>query len=228
MSDPNNPKNIEISAKMWVLLIGMGFLSGMIIGQSIDNAYPMNDALHYHNPYFSIPSIGFELVWFIPLLYGTAGALIVGLITVLNKLLNKESESETVGKLPQIPRGGFNPSWGFTIASIIVFVLQWFLGCYLTHFVSNVWLFVILVVWGLIIWWIFDQTLVGLILCLFTACLGMTLEFMFVNIFDLYHYTNPDAFGLPIWIAGHYIGGTPANMNLGRKYLTYLQSREEV
>ena len=88
MTDKYNPKNVKISGKMWLLLAGMGFLSGTIIGQLIDNAYPMNDALHYHNPYFSIPSIGFELVWFIPLLYGTAGAMIVVLITLFNKLLN--------------------------------------------------------------------------------------------------------------------------------------------
>ena len=69
-------------------------------------------------------------------------------------------------------------------------------------------------------------TLAGLILCVFTACLGMFLEFTFINIFKLYHYTNPDFFGLPIWIAGHYIGGTPANMNFARKYLVFLHERE--
>ncbi len=226
MDQNYNPKNVKLSGKEWLLLGGLGALSGSIVGQAIDNAYSMNDALHYHNPYFSIPSIGFELVWWIPFLYAAAGALIVILITLFNKLLNREDPTEAVLGLPQEPRGGFNPKWGFTSVSIIVFVVHWLLGCYLTHFISNAWLLVILVLWGLLIWWIFDRTAAGLILCVMTACLGMVIEITFINVFGLYHYTHPDFLGIPFWVAGHYIAGTPANMNLGRKYLAFLHDKQ--
>jgi hypothetical protein len=219
-----NPKKIKLSRKQWFLLAILGFISGSIVGQLIDNAYPISGALHYHDPKLILPFFGvvLEFVWWIPILYGTAGTIIVVLITLLSKLFNRQSDSFLDKWIRRKPRGGYNPSWVFTISSILVFVVQWFLGCQLSNFISNSWLFAVLVLWGLLIWWIFDGTDAGLVLCIITAILGPLLEMTLINVFGLYHYTNPDYFGVPLWFIGHYIGGTPGNMNLARKYLTYL------
>ncbi|NHI91864.1 MAG: hypothetical protein EAX96_05135 [Candidatus Lokiarchaeota archaeon] len=221
-----DPKNIQLSRSQWILLAVFGAISGGAVGQIIDNAYPMSGALHYHNAIL-VPFFGqvLEFVWFVPILYITAGALIAILITLLSKLFNRETGTVLDGWIRRKPRGGNNPSWIFTISSILIFVLQWFLGCHLSIFVPNAWLFAILVLWGLLIWWIFDGTDAGLILCLMVAALGPLIEFTLINVFGFYHYTNPDMFGVPFWFVGHYIGGTPGNMNLARKYLAFLHDR---
>ncbi len=218
---------MTLSRAQWLLLACLGAISGILVGQSIDNAYTLTDALHYHNAWI-IPIFGFnfELVWFVPILYGTAGALIVVLITFFTRKFGGESGSSFRRWLGRKPRGGYNPSWTFTIVGIAAFVVQWCLGCYLSKFIPNIWFFVILVSWGFLYWWIFDNTGAGFLVCLMVACLGPLLEITLINGFGFYHYTNPDIFGVPLWIIGHYIGGTPANMNLGRKYVAFLTRKE--
>jgi hypothetical protein len=222
----DDPRNAPLSRTQWLLLACLGAISGFLVGQSIDNAYPLNNALHYHNAWI-VPIFGsnWEFVWFIPILYATAGALIVVLITFFSRKFSGETGSSLRRWLGRKPRGGSNPSWGFTILSIIAFVVQWWLGCYLSTLIPNAWLFAILIPWGLFYWWIFDGTGAGLLVCLMVACLGPLIEITLINGFGLYHYTNPDIFGVPLWFIGHYIGGTPANMNLGRKYLAFLTRR---
>jgi len=223
-----DPKNIPMSRKQWLLLALLGAISGCIVGQAIDNAYPMSGALHYVSFVIQVPLLGhvLEFVWWVPILYATAGALIVVLITVFSKIFNRETGTVLDDWINRKPRGGHNPSWGFTIASILIFVLQWFLGCHLSNFVPNAWLFAILVLWGFANWWFFDGTDAGLVVCLITAMLGPLIEFTLINVFGWYYYTRPDMFGIPFWFVGHYIGGVPANMNLGRKYLAWLHDRE--
>ncbi len=63
-----------LSASILLRLAGMGFLSGAVLGQLIDFAYPLSNTLHYHHPIWK--SGGFEVCWWIPGLYGVAGMIL--------------------------------------------------------------------------------------------------------------------------------------------------------
>ena len=205
------PEKKKLSVFIMIRLAILGFLSGGLLGQVIDIAYPMNGALHYHLPTWQIASIGIEICWWIPLLYGTAGMILVIGFTMFDRLTGQK------------PRGGYNPSWKFTFASIGVFIIQWWMGPFLFNMgVSNIWLLVFTVPTGILVWWIFDNTKGGLFMCLLTAILGPMIEITLINVFSLYSYTIPDIFGIPLWILGAYICGSPANGNLGRKYIAFL------
>ena len=190
----------------------MGFLSGAALGQAIDIAYPMNGALDYYWPIWEVASLGIEVCWWIPILYGIAGAILVVGFPLFDR------------RTRQKPRGGFNPSWRFTFASIGVFVVFWWMGPYLHSLgVPNVGIFFFTVPTALLVWWVFDNTRGGLFMCLLTATIGPLIEITLINGFNLYSYTTPDIFGIPLWILGAYLCGSPANGNLGRKYLAFLQ-----
>lgn len=198
--------------RILLCLAGMGFLSGAVLGQIIDIAYPMNGALHYHFPTWEWASLGIEVCWWIPLLYGTAGAILVVTYPLFDR------------KRKQTPRGGLNPSWRFTLATIGVFIVQWWMGPYLHSLgVLNIGIFFFTVPTALVVWWLFDNTGGGLFMCLLTAFLGPLIEITLINGFNLYSYTTPDVFGIPLWILGAYMCGAPANGNLGRKYLAFLE-----
>ena len=174
-----DPKNVKLSRNQWLLLALLGAISGCIVGQAIDNAYPMSGALHYISFVIEVPFLGhmLEFVWWVPLLYGVAGALIVVLITVFSKILHGETGNRLLDKwVNRKPRFGYDPHWGIIIVSILMFVFQWFMGCHLHIFINNAWLFAILVLWGLAMWWIFDGTDAGLIVCLITVTLGPLIE----------------------------------------------------
>ncbi|NVM29520.1 MAG: hypothetical protein HWN65_11830 [Candidatus Helarchaeota archaeon] len=201
-----------LSLRILLCLAGMGFLSGAALGQAIDIAYPMNGALHYHWPTWEWASLGIEICWWIPLLYGTAGAILV----VTYPLFDRRRR--------QKPRGGLNPSWGFTLGNIGIFVVQWWMGPYLHSLgVPTVGIFFFTVPTALLVWWVFDNTGGGLLMCLVTATIGPMIEITLINGFNLYSYTSPDVFGIPLWILGAYMCGAPANGNLGRKYLAFLE-----
>lgn len=204
-------KDVPIPLSTWIILGVLGFISGCVVGQIIDVSYPMNGALHYHNPTWEIKSLGIEICWWIPILYGIAGVILV----VSHPMLDRWTG--------QKPRGGFNPGWGFTVLCMVLFAVQFFLGPYLFKAgLNNFWLFIFTVGTGLSVWWVFDRTRGGLFMCGLTAVLGPIIEITMINALDLYHYTDPDVFGLPLWILGAYICGVPANANLGRKYFYYL------
>jgi len=204
---PKAPLSFSQLARLWA----MGFLSGAVIGQLIDFAYPLSNSLHYHHPIWK--SGGFEICWWIPILYGVAGAI----LWVGYPLLDR--------KLGQKPVGGFNPGWGITLASVVFFVVQFYLGPYLSGIVgiSNAWTFAFTMLTGLLCWWLFDRTRAGLYMITLTIILGPLLELTMINVLDLYHYTRPDILGIPLWFVGAYICGCPANGNLARKYLAYLE-----
>jgi len=219
--------NPKITRSKFLKLFGLGAISGAIIGQAIDNAYPMSGALHYYNGIY-VPFFGqiLEFVWWVPLLYAIAGGGIVTLIYLFTNLFSRRTGTFLDGWKRQKPRGGYDPSWAFIIASILVYVVQWFLGCHLSIFIPNSWLFAILVIWGFLNWYIFDGTDAGLLLCFMVCTLGPLLEIFLINGLGWYVYTRPDIFGVPLWFMGHYFGGTPANMNLSRKYQAWLQRKE--
>ncbi|MBD3229600.1 MAG: hypothetical protein GF329_15575 [Candidatus Lokiarchaeota archaeon] len=212
INDLKELRETRISFSIILKLAILGFLSGAILGQIIDIAYPMNNALHYHYPIWEIESLGIEICWWIPILYGTAGMILAVSHPLLDRWTNQK------------PRGGFNPSWLFTTLCIGVFVVQWFMAPYLSSIgVSNALLFPITIIGGLLVWYFFDRTDGGLFMCILTAICGPLVEITLINVFSLYNYTNPDVFAIPLWILGAYICGAPGNANLGRKYFAYLQ-----
>jgi hypothetical protein len=193
-------------------LAGMGFLSGAVVGQLVDFAYPLSNSLHYHRPTWKLEGTGLEVCWWIPILYGIAGLILV----IGHPLLDRRTGQE--------PRGGFNPSWGFTFLSIIYFIAQFYAGPFMSGAgMSHAWVFAFTMTTGLFAWWLFDRTKGGMFMLALTMVCGPMLELVMINVLDLYHYTRPDVFGIPIWFIGAYICGCPANGNLGRKYLAYLQ-----
>lgn len=207
------PEKMTIS--IILRLAGLAFLSGALLGQAIDFAYPMFNALHYHNPTLEIQSLGLEFCWWIPLLYGTAAVIL---------MLGHVFFDRRTG---QRPRGGFNPSWRFILAGVGLFALQFYGGPFLYGIgVPNFWLFFITVGSGILVWWWFDRTYGGLFMLLLVATIGPLLEFTMVNVLFLYHYTGPDVGGLPLWIVGAYMCGSAPNGNLGRKYLVILQRQK--
>lgn len=211
MSDDQAQK-APLSDSILLRLAGMAFLSGAVLGQLIDFAYPLTDSLHYHRPIWK--SGGFEICWWIPILYGVAGTI----LWVGYSLWDR--------RLGQKPIGGFNPSWGFTLVSIIFFIAQFYAGPFLSSTgISNTWTFAFTVLTGLLCWWLFDRTRAGVYMMALTATLGPLIELTMINVLDLYHYTRPDIFGVPLWFLGAYICGCPPNGNLARKYLAYLQRK---
>ena len=209
MSDDQAQKT-PLPVSILLRLAGMGFLSGAILGQLIDFAYPLTDSLHYLRPIWELGR--FEICWWIPGLYGVAGVI----LWVGYSLWDR--------KLGQKPIGGFNPSWGFTLACVLFFVAQFYAGPFLSSTgISNALTFAFTVLTGLLCWWIFDRTRAGVYMMALTAALGPLIELTMINVLDLYHYTRPDVFGVPLWFLGAYICGCPPNGNLARKYLAYLQ-----
>ncbi len=204
----------SVPLSQWLLLAFYGFLSGCIVGQMIDFAYPVTGSLTYHNPIWESKNLGLQVCWWIPPLYGLAAVILMLAYPMFDL------------KTGQAPRGGFNPGWGFTLLSIAFFIAQFYIGPYFFRLgLSNIWLFIFTVGTGILAWWIFDNTKGGLFMCFLTGILGPMVEYTMINVLNLYHYTSPDIAGLPLWIIGAYMCGTPANGNLARKYFAYIRRR---
>lgn len=71
---------------------------------------------------------------------------------------------------------------------------------------------------------VFDGTLQGLGMACLTAVCGPVIEIILINGFHLYAYSQPDIFGIPLWIPWVYFCGAPAVGNLGRKFWSELKS----
>ena len=65
-------------------------------------------------------------------------------------------------------------------------------------------------------WGVFDGTRQGLVVAVATAVAGPLAEIFLINVTHLYHYENPDLFGIPSWITWVYFCGSPAVGNLSR------------
>jgi hypothetical protein len=192
-------------------LAGLGFTSGLLVGEIIDIAYPINGALDYFSPTWVIPSLGIELCWWIAILYGIAGMILAVSYPLFDRWKNQK------------PHGGLNPSWRFVLVALACFLVQWFTGPFLYRIgVPNIGVLFFTVPTGLLVWWVFDGTKGGLFMCILTAVCGPLVEITMINGFHLYSYTSPDIFGIPLWITGAYICGAPVNGLLGRKYLAFL------
>ena len=214
MTDEENGELFQgkLTLSMMLRLILVAFVLGAVIGQIIDISYPIFGALDYHYPTIEIPALGIEIYWVITVLYGVAGVILwVGYILLLR--WTKE-----------IPRGGFNPKWGFMLAGIACFIVQFWLGPFLSGSgVNNIWIFVFMISTAFLVWWAFDRTKAGLIMLFVAGSCGPLAEFTMINVLNLYHYTRPDIFGLPLWFIGAYMMGAAPNGMVARKYLIHLQ-----
>ena len=66
---------------------------------------------------------------------------------------------------------------------------------------------VILCVWGVLTWYLFDGTSQGLFMASLTAVAGPVAEISLINVLHLYEYSHPDVFGIPAWIPWVYFCG---------------------
>ena len=185
-----------------------------------------------------------ETDWWVGPLFGVAG-IIMGLgTTTLDSIFLrngvkarriKEIEGNLqpvrtkalIAKSPAKPAGGWEPSWGFTLASISFFALQYaasgmlaspdfdFLSGGEGHLPYHS-IDVFLLLWAAGAWAYFDKTYQGLVIAGAAAVGGPIIEIVLINVFHLYTYTNPDIFGIPSWIPWVYACGGPAVGNLSR------------
>ena len=58
-----------------------------------------------------------------------------------------------------------------------------------------------------------------------TGVAGPVTEIFLINVLHLYHYSDPDFFGIPSWIAWVYFCGSPAVGNLSRAVRGELRRR---
>lgn len=65
------------------------------------------------------------------------------------------------------------------------------------------------------VWAVFDFTEQGLAMAVLTAVAGPAAEVLLINVLHLYHYNNPDFWGIPSWITWVYFCGSPAVVGLG-------------
>ena len=83
----------------------------------------------------------------------------------------------------------------------------------------------ILATWALGQWAVFDYTKHGLAMAVLTGVAGPVTEIFLINVLHLYHYSDPDFFGIPSWIAWVYFCGSPAVGNLSRAVRGELRRR---
>lgn len=120
--------------------------------------------------------------------------------------------------------GGIDPSWPFVLASVLFFVLQYFLSGALerpfadTHVLGSLpALDCLLFGYALAHYFVFDNTRQGLFMAALTAICGPLIEIALINGLGLYHYLHPDIAGVPTWIPWVYFCGSPAVGSLGRR-----------
>lgn len=147
----------------------------------------------------------------VPLLFALAG-IILG---VSHPFLDAQPWADR-------PRGGYDPSWAWVLASIALFVAQYgasgaleqpLLGAAAGPLPA---LDALLLLTGAAHWWVFDGTRQGLGMALLTAACGPLVEIGLIQL-GLYNYTHPVVLGVPTWIPWVYFCGSAAVGNLGRK-----------
>jgi hypothetical protein len=168
-----------------------------------------------------------ETAWWVPLLFGGAGAVIGLGHTVGDSLMLKggaaDEKFEGISKdaffarCPGKPVTGWEPGAGAVSVAISAFALQYFASGVLGTSVDppfpdlpRVSVDLVLFAWGFGSWYFADRTVQGLAMAVTTAVAGPVTEICIINITHLYSYTSPDFFGIPSWIVWVYFGGSPA------------------
>ena len=118
---------------------------------------------------------------------------------------------------------GWEPEWGVVYSGIGLFAMQYATSGILATTVNPPFpdmpshaIDAILAAWALGQWAVFDYTKQGLTMAVLTGVAGPVTEIFLINVLHLYHYSDPDFFGIPSWIAWVYFCGSPAVGNLSR------------
>ncbi|GMH38997.1 hypothetical protein BSKO_06895 [Bryopsis sp. KO-2023] len=202
----------------------LSFASGALLGPVCDGFHSSHDVLHYKDPVLiQLDWIGYSLetCWWVPVLFGVAGVI----LGVSHPLLDEWRAGKPNQQFAR-PSGGYDPNWALVLTCIGLFCLQYYLsGALESPLASQTVLGVhsldlVLFVYAVHHFLVFDCTIQGLFMASATAVCGPLIEIMLINQFDLYEYSNPDFLGIPSWIPWVYFCGAPAVGNLGRKFWT--------
>jgi hypothetical protein len=172
----------------------------------------------------------------VPVLFGIAGILIGVGVPLLDEALHVGSntvDTDSAGAWWQRPPPSWTVTWPGVMVCISCFVMQYALSGGLPHLLPAsappVVDDAILLILALAVFATFDGTAPGAILALATCVGGPLIEVGLINApgLDLYHYTAPDVWGIPTWIAWVYACGGPAVGNLGRMVWAELKQQQQ-
>jgi len=195
-----------------------------------------------------------ETGWWVPPLFGVA-AIIIGLghttldgvrlrayVKTAREAELKRGSGQTVGKTadlidacPGKPALGWQPGWVSVNACISLFALQYMASGVLASPASplvNLIPYhttdVVLFSWGLVTWYVFDNTAQGLFMASLTAFAGPCAEIFLINFGHLYEYSHADFLSIPSWIPWVYFCGAPAVGNLSRQVRNELRTMNDL
>lgn len=177
--------------------------------------------------------------------YGTTSLDAVGIRREIRQFREAEIRRGVKGADPNVrrtkdlideckakPAMGFKPGWLAVNVCISTFAFQYLASGILASpqspflndgFVPYHGIDVILCVWGVLTWYLFDGTSQGLFMASLTAVAGPAAEITLINVLHLYEYSHPDVFGIPTWIPWVYFCGAPAVGNLSRQVRNVLR-----
>eukprot|EP00775_Hariotina_reticulata_P008940 gene8940-9117_t len=112
------------------------------------------------------------------------------------------------------------PSWPAVLLCISLFVTQYGLSGSLEQTLLGATLpgttcpaeDLLLILYAVALWVLFDGTTQGFGLAALTAVCGPVVEMVLINRFGLYHYIHPVVLGVPTWIPWVYFAGGPADL----------------
>ena len=188
-----------------------------------------------------------ETALWVPLLFGGAG-VVIGVGHTLGDMFRLKTgakedrfiEGNTplprfLEECPGKPRLGWEPEWGVVYSGIGLFAMQYATSGILATTVNPPFpdmpshaIDAILAAWALGQWAVFDYTKQGLTMAVLTGVAGPVTEIFLINVLHLYHYSDPDFFGIPSWIAWVYFCGSPAVGNLSRAVRGELRRRQRL
>eukprot|EP00195_Chlamydomonas_chlamydogama_P009987 CAMPEP_0202906088 /NCGR_PEP_ID=MMETSP1392-20130828/37269_1 /ASSEMBLY_ACC=CAM_ASM_000868 /TAXON_ID=225041 /ORGANISM="Chlamydomonas chlamydogama, Strain SAG 11-48b" /LENGTH=214 /DNA_ID=CAMNT_0049594447 /DNA_START=174 /DNA_END=818 /DNA_ORIENTATION=- len=213
------------------------FAAGAALGPFCDGLHSSGNVLHYTNP--SIIQLGpvtLETCWWVPVLFGVAGLILGVSYPVLDELAAGHQTQQQQDWQPGAP------GWPIVLLCISLFVLQYKLSAVLEvpllqQYVSLPpggfgaaalelpTIDIVLLLYALAHWRMFDATPQGFAMSTLTAVAGPLVEICLINLLGLYTYTHPQVAGVPTWIPWVYFCGGPAVGLLGRQVWATLKTR---
>eukprot|EP00898_Chlorokybus_atmophyticus_P006754 jgi/Chlat1/707/Chrsp104S01196 len=216
------------------------FASGAVLGPLLDGEHSRHDVLHYTSPaHITLgPFYELESVWWVPLLFGVAGAILGVAHPLLDRWVLGPDERDGVGTgWDRGARMGLEPRWPVVLAGIALFAAQYSLSGVLAQAaalpssspvpVARACVDLTLGAYAVATWWLLDRTRGGLFMATLTAFAGPVIEIVLINYGGLYAYTHADVLGVPTWIPWVYFCGSPAVGNLGRRTYATLVMRSD-
>ncbi len=189
-------------------------LSGAALGPFLDGYHSAFGVLAYTKP-ISVVIGGlqfFQTDYWVPPMFALA-AVILGLSYPF---------LDSVFAVPSASRTPTAPSVFYCIS---YFSFQYYLsGLLFSQGCSPMQLHAVLAATAAICWAVFDRTPTGAVMSTVTGLAGPAVEIALLNGAPLvlggalYHYTEPDLLGIPVWIAWVYACGAPAVGNLARLF----------